>query len=335
MTFAPIVIPTLCRSETFIPCMESLIKCVGIEYTDVYIALDYPSKDSHWKGYLQILEYLENTKFPFKTLTVVKRTTNLGVYGPNSNSNAISKELWEKYDRLIFTEDDNIFSPNFLIYINKGLDLFEDDDTVDSISGYMNYKGIKSDGNTFYRCPNVFSAWGYATWKNRKNQWENLTIQYFRKSLSIKNLIQMYRFGRSRFLAYLSSMCPSEYLWMNDVNLCTYMVLESKTQIIPTISLVRNIGVKSGENFTNCSDDIANIYIQQPISENKTFEFIGTGYEFQKENIEDWVKKDRLFHEKHYWLTRKVVLKLIIKKTIRIILGDLYLKYRKKCNFVA
>lgn len=328
ITFAPIVIPTLCRSETFIPCMESLIKCVGIEYTDVYIALDYPSKDSHWKGYLQILKYLENKKFPFRTLTVVKRTTNLGVYGPNSNFNAISTDLWKKYDRLIYSEDDNIFSPNFLLYINKGLDLFEKDYTVDSICGYLDYYGIKTDGNTFYRCPNQFSAWGYATWKSRMDERKKISTKYFRNTLSIKNLIKMAKLGRLRFLAYLSSMCPTNYLWINDVNLSTYMVLEGKCQIRPTISLVKNIGVETGENFSNCAREIANLYLQQKISNDSSFEFVGSGYEYQTENVLDWVRKETLFHDKYDWITKKILVKQTIKKVIKIILGDSCCIYR-------
>lgn len=323
MNYAPIVIPTLCRVDCFIPCIESLIRCVGAEYTDVYIALDYPLKDSHWDGYRQIDEYLDNKEFPFKSFNVIKRQRNLGVYGPNSNLNEISEILWRKYDRLIFSEDDNVFSPNFLVYINKGLDMFEFDDTVESICGYINYNGIKTNKNTFYRCPNSFSGWGVATWKSRIEERKKITTEYFRNSLSISNLIRMSGLGRCSFLAYLSSMCPTNYLCINDVNLSTYMVLEGKCQIRPTISLVRNIGVESGENFSNCAREIANLYLQQPISHDSTFEFVGSGYEFQTENIQDWVREETLFHDKYHWITKKVLLKQTVKRVIKIILGDL------------
>ena len=51
ITFAPVIIPTLCRFEHFNRCIESLSKCTWAEYTEVYIGLDYPAKESHWGGY--------------------------------------------------------------------------------------------------------------------------------------------------------------------------------------------------------------------------------------------------------------------------------------------
>ena len=320
--YAPVVIPTLCRAECFIPCLESLSRCAGAEHTDVYIALDYPLKDSHWEGYNKIVTYLESQSYPFKSTNIVKREKNYGVGGANSNVKVIFKELWKKYDRIIFTEDDNVFSPNFLIYINKGLDLFENDKSVDSICGYLNYNGVKTNGNTFYRCPNTFSAWGYATWKDRLKERSKISTQYFKKSFSFKNLFKMAKLGRSRFLAYLSAMCPTDYLWVNDVNLGTYMVLENKCQILPTISLVRNIGVQSGMNFSSCSQEIADLYLKQPCSDSTTFEFLGTGYEYQKENVKYWVHCEKQFHEKYHWITWKVVLMQSVKRILKIILGN-------------
>lgn len=323
MKYAPIIIPTLCRVDTFIPCIESLSGCVDADKTDVYVALDYPLKESHWDGYIKILNYIEQTKFPFKSFNLIKRNTNCGIGGPNSNVNLAMRMLWEKYDRVIFSEDDNVFSPNFLIYINKGLDKFENDKTVDSICGYLNYNGIKSKENTYFRCPHIFYAWGYATWKDRIIDRKIITTKYFRKSLSIKNLFRMGKLGRSRFLAYLASMCPTEYLWINDVNLGTYMILENKCQIIPTISLVRNIGASSGENFSNCSTEISNLYLKQPISKATTFDFVGTGYEYQAEIVKTWVHNEKLFHKKYNWITWSIVIKQTIRRCIKIILGDL------------
>ena len=57
--YAPIYIPTLCRDEHFITGLESLKKNRWAKYTDVYIALDYPAKESHWEGYRKICEYLD------------------------------------------------------------------------------------------------------------------------------------------------------------------------------------------------------------------------------------------------------------------------------------
>ncbi len=322
-TYAPVLIPTLCRSECFISCLTSLSQCIGAEYTEVYVALDYPLKDDHWEGYNKILYYLENSIFSFKKLHIIKREYNHGLANPNSNASVAYRELLKKYDRIIFSEDDNVFSPNFLVYVNKGLDKFEDDFSVDSICGYLNYNGIKTERNTFYRCPNAYCAWGVATWKNRILYRNKMNTAYFRKSLSINNLIKMGRMGRSRFLAYLAAMAPAKFFWKNDVNIGTYMLLENRCQILPTKSLVRNIGASSGLNFSNCSQEISDLYLKQEISSEETFDFIGTGNECQEENVKDWVRNEKEFHQKYHWITWGVVVTQTVKRIVKIIMGDL------------
>lgn len=119
--YAPIVIPTLNRFEHFKKCLESLEHCTGAEKTDVYIALDYPAKPSHEEGYRKISEYLNSleSNHGFKTLNIIRREYNYGV-GPHGNGKELVKMILETYDRIIFSEDDNIFSPNFIVFINKG-----------------------------------------------------------------------------------------------------------------------------------------------------------------------------------------------------------------------
>lgn len=321
--FAPVVIPTLCRSSCFVQCIESLAKCEGANKTDVYIGLDYPSNDHQWKGYEIILNYLNTAKLPFKSLNVIKRESNLGVYGPQSNLNSLCNQLWKDNDRLIISEDDNIFSPNFLKFMNKGLELFKDDKTVDSICGYLNlnYKDIKTNGNTYFRCP-CACCWGMGIWKDRIEELNKISTKYFRNSLSFKNIVKTIKLGRNTFLAYLASMCPVKCFWMNDVNMTIRMVIDDKCQIVPTTSLVRNIGVMSGENFTGCAYEIASLFLSQEISSEKDFHFIGTGNEYQCLNIQRWVKNELLFHKKFHWTTWQEVLKKTIKRVIKIIMGD-------------
>ena len=58
MVYAPIYIPTLCRSEHFQKCIESLKTNTWARYTDVYIALDYPPSEKYRAGYEKICSYL-------------------------------------------------------------------------------------------------------------------------------------------------------------------------------------------------------------------------------------------------------------------------------------
>lgn len=104
MIYAPVLIPTLCRSDHFIRCLESLKKNTWAKYTEVYIAVDYPAKESHWDGYKRIVEYLSCDCTEFANLHVIKRPYN---YGGAANMVALRDYVLKKHDRFIRTEDDN------------------------------------------------------------------------------------------------------------------------------------------------------------------------------------------------------------------------------------
>ncbi|MGN0156285.1 MAG: hypothetical protein ACI39N_03470, partial [Lachnospiraceae bacterium] len=86
------------------------------------------------------------------------------------------------YDRLIFTEDDNEFSPNFLDFMNKGLTLFENEENVYAICGHRNNKGYTcGEANIFFSFE--MSPWGYATWK-----WKEEKCRQWAKRKTYENL---------------------------------------------------------------------------------------------------------------------------------------------------
>lgn len=119
MVYAPIYIPTLCRSEHFQRCIESLKTNTWAKYTDVYIALDYPPSEKYRNGYEKICKYLSESDFScFKSFNVVKRKKN---YGAGLNSRKMREFISERYDRWIFAEDDIFFSPIFLEYMDLSL----------------------------------------------------------------------------------------------------------------------------------------------------------------------------------------------------------------------
>ena len=155
--YAPVIIPTLCRYEHFKRCLESLRKCTGAEYTDVYIGIDYPTKDSHWDGYNKICEYVSNI-VGFHKLVIIKREKN---FGPELNVISLRNCVKEHYDRCIISEDDNEFSPNFLEYMNECLTHFKDNPNVIRICGSKMTWGV--DFNTIMKGynNNIFPAKDY------------------------------------------------------------------------------------------------------------------------------------------------------------------------------
>lgn len=285
-TYAPVVIPTLCRYDHFKTCVESLSKCKWADRTDVFIGLDYPAKESHWDGYVKIRDYLYANKerLGFKSLTVIERDHNYGL-GPHGNIRQLKNHVLEHFDRLIFSEDDNVFSPNFLVFMNKGLELFKNDESVLALNGYRHFYQVKKETNTFFRQNVDFSAWGYGIWKDRQNTIYSLCDEYFKKHFSLRSMWRLrLENGNNRALnfANYALRAPAS---MSDSPLSVYAWLEGKDIIMPaSVSLVRNVGWDdSGEHSLN-NDTLKKIHMNQPISDDFEFDFVGNGFECYEAN---------------------------------------------------
>lgn len=282
--WAPVLIPTLCRYSLFRQLIESLENCVGACYTDVYVALDYPKNDSHREGWLKIKNYLANKSFKFNKFVVFEREYNYGL-GRKGNFVQLRDDVLSKYNTYIITEDDNIFSKNFLLYINKGLQIFKDDETVISICGYRFFYNHKFSDNTYFRNQQDFNGWGYAGWVEKDKVIKSVDYKYFRSKLWDFNAIKkIWTAGPvlfSRFLAYTNEKTFKKADYFYGL----YMILENKYQIMPRTSLVRNMGWDAeGENCNNYSRKIIENHLIQPIDDSDTFEFVGTGFEYFEEN---------------------------------------------------
>ena len=249
MIYAPILIPTLCRHEHFIRCVESLKKNTWAKYTDVYIALDYPAKESHWEGYSKISEYLEGDFSEFANFYVIKREHN---YGSGRNMRELREQVFEKYDAFIRTDDDCEFSPNFIEYMDRCLVLSKNDDRIIGVTGYsypLDWK-IAENANVFSNSL-VFPMWGTGFWKKKYKHLEaeiqsGCVFKYLESGNRIPEMTQ------ARFVDFVHAVLDfSDQSWMwrvTDVTLGVYMQLFDKQIISPRLSLVRNHGFDgSGE----------------------------------------------------------------------------------------
>lgn len=231
--FAPVLIPTLCRYEHFKRCVESLSRCTHADKTVLYIALDYPLKESHRAGYEKIKSFIPSIT-GFKDVVVIERDKN---FGAHKNIVTAKEVIYQKYDSYIFTEDDNEFSPNFLDYINKGLEKYKDDDRVYSISGYnfpVDMSGYEKNVYAHYE----FSAWGVGLWKNKRViEWTENDVKAV-----LKSFWKVFRIWKvePRILLSLTGMIQRNSFGDTlDVAKC---ILEDKVSIFPKMSLVRNWG---------------------------------------------------------------------------------------------
>ncbi len=300
--YAPVIIPTLCRYEHFRMCIESLKKNPWAKYTDMYIGLDYPAKEEHWDGYNKICEYLDTGDFSvFKSFSVTRREKN---YGPAGNFNPLLKNVMEKFDRWIYVEDDLEFSPNFLEYIDKCLTEYEDDDNIIAVNGYsfpLDWVSVK--GANVIIQSSVCKAWGVGYWRNKYKTLENFLdqgylIKNFDKNFKIGKIKNMDHANQCLYInAALGGRKESLLTRLSDLSIGTYMQVDNKFVVTPTVNKVRNHGFDGSGNYcseiikTNNKNSLSYDYDNQNIDASTHFDLKPDSFMYRDENrklIEDF-----------------------------------------------
>lgn len=315
--YAPIIIPTLCRYEHLNNLLFSLSRCTGAKYTDVYIGLDYPLKESHRDGYEKIKILLNNGTYDnaFRVLKIFEREKN---YGVGKNISSLVDFVKQKYDRWIFSEDDNIFSPNFLDYINKGLKIYENDPTVLAINGYRQLPELLVNGNTIIRQNNGFSAWGFGIWRDKYiNMMEEINNGYFKSIMfNIPALCRIKKNGWSRLRTFFELCFSKKQLPFADYVANVYMEAKNLDVIMPVVSTVRNCGWDgTGLNCHVKDKNLIKVHMEQVIDDKAFFEFKGDPSFAYKGNKKRFLKQD--YSRISIFTFIKSLIILLLKQVIR------------------
>lgn len=308
MKYAAVMIPTLCRFEHFVALIDSLLKNKGVEHTVLYVALDYPTKSSQWPGYRKLLEYIPSIT-GFKEVYLIKRSEN---YGIPRNGQDLRKVVEKEHDRVIFSEDDNVFAPNFLEYINGGLARFEHDGRVAMICGYRHFYPLVFENNNYFLQNSEFSAWGYGYWvKKRDAIMEGVNYRYFRRI--IRNPKKLYQACMRGWNHLKTIYACSGKQWnnrMKDVVISELLFYKDKYVVMPKVSKVRNIGWDGSGNIDSDSY-LTDEHHNQELDQNETFEYLG-----RDTHIED---NARIYAKESYARDKKW--HVFIRVVYRIIFG--------------
>ncbi len=189
---------------------------------------------------MDIMKYL-NQDFPeFKKVNIYFHDHNLGPY---ENTKFLKELLKMNYDTYIFSEDDNEFSPNFLEYINKGLEKFENDENVIAICGFKD-TNWETDGHNIV-ASKLFPSYGFGSWFVKEEQLisniNNTLIS--ENNLRIKSVISLYKKNSCLFSNYISGIVMKNdgLFWDIDGNIkicdttrSIYMHLSNKICIVPS-----------------------------------------------------------------------------------------------------
>lgn len=159
-------------------------------------------------------------------------------------------EIVNKHGKIIVLEDDIVTSRGFLKYMNDALNLYENEERVMHISGYMFPVKARLPETFFY---NATSSWGWATWKMSWNYLDTNT-KYLYNTLKERNLFEKFDYkNRYGFLRQLSDNIDNKLsTWA--IKWHTSVFLKNGLSLHPHQSLVNNIGHDSSGNNCGVSD---------------------------------------------------------------------------------
>ena len=243
MVYAPVVITTLCRYEHFKNCLESLGRNKYADKTTVYIGVDYPKAESHREGYNRICEYLETVTLGFADVIIFKRDHNFGAL---KNINDLLEQVEKEHDRCIITEDDNVFSPYFLAYMDTMLERIKDNDDIYGVCGYsypVEWKGHGNKELKLIRLQTAFPGWGMGTLFSKLRMFRDIynTDYLARTAIMKEKSNRIRRLSALLFFWYVSRTYQRE-VYYYDIDTQLYQIFADKYSILPSASLVRNMG---------------------------------------------------------------------------------------------
>jgi hypothetical protein len=162
---APIAIFTYNRLVHVRKTINALKNNLLADQSELIIFSDAAASEDKLKEVVDVRNYLKTVN-GFKNIRIIERDENKGL--AVNIIEGISAMLRE-YDKVIVLEDDLITSPYFLKYMNDALDLYEEEEAVISVHGYV--YPVKGD------LPELFfikgaDCWGWGTWKRGWSKFE-------------------------------------------------------------------------------------------------------------------------------------------------------------------
>ncbi|HPQ22127.1 MAG TPA: glycosyltransferase [Saprospiraceae bacterium] len=180
---APIILFVYNRPRHTQQTVEALKRNELASKSELYIYSDGPKNDKAIENVAEVREYIKTIE-GFNHVTIIEREKNWGL--ANSIINGVTNTITE-YGSVIVLEDDLVTSPYFLRYMNEGLDFYQDNPKIMSISGYNFPPSIMKFPKNFSE--DIFlnfrnSSWGWGTWKDRWNliDWELKDFPLFIKN---------------------------------------------------------------------------------------------------------------------------------------------------------
>ena len=260
--YAPIAIFAFNRPQHLNNLFASLMANPEAKFSEIFLFVDGPRNSDDQKLTAEtkkIGEYFAS----FLNLTIFQNQKNLGL--SESILGGIDKVLLN-HNRVIVLEDDLELSPNFLRFINRGLDVHRSDLSVASIQGFSMIDLKPSETSYFLRGAD---CWGWATWSNR---WEILVRdpKILLDQLHDKKLNREFDLGGAYPYTNMLERNCSKAIDSWAIRWHASVFLAGKVSLYPGKSLVKNMGRDGSGTHGGSQEEAQAELTNEPIEYNWT-----------------------------------------------------------------
>lgn len=234
-TPAPIALFVYNRPYHLKQTLEALQRNEGAKESPLIVYSDAARTEEDAIKVREVRNYVRGVK-GFGSLVLVEREKNYGL--ARSITEGVSEAL-SQYPSVIVLEDDLVTSPCFFSYMNQGLQLYEKEEKVISIHGYMYPVKARLPETFFLRGAD---CWGWATWRRGWRLYEPDGTKLLKAFNDNKTLSRDFNFNNTfNFILHLKNQIKGK----NDswaIRWYASAFLADRLTLWPRCSLVRNIG---------------------------------------------------------------------------------------------
>lgn len=238
--YASILVMVYDRLDSLKKCIESLQNCAEAKESVLYISSDaaYRTQDTEK---IEAVRQFILTITGFKNVKPIIPNENRGL---NGSYNAAIEMIFKEYDTFIFLEDDIIVAPDFLKYINEGLEFYKNDPKIISISGFSHSVffdvDVKLKSEVYFT--NRWCPWGFGSWKDRIQSVPNLSLEALKQDVNDTSFVKkLDEIGIDLFTAFQRKLYKKEPLVL-DYRYVHQMVKNDLYTVTPYTTKTFNIG---------------------------------------------------------------------------------------------
>ncbi len=179
--------------------------------------------------------------------------------------------VFEKYDELIFLEDDNIVSEDFLTYMKEGLGFYKNNPRVFTISGFSQSMFFEFDptraNQTYFthrHCP-----WGFGIWKSKYLQLNAYSAQEVYQDLQNKKFMSRLDDVGIDLLPSFKHIIQRGSMLTADYLLVYHMIKNNLVTVTPYLSKSFNTGNDGSGNRTTRNSRFVNFNWSKLLGKNE------------------------------------------------------------------